>query len=72
MSTFNITDITPIGAYMNATTTARESDRRNAHCHFETGESRNVLKSLITRVQHFAAAVTEKRPVACQLAARPV
>ncbi len=71
MSTFNISDITPAGAYGNAVMAAQNSDRRNAGRHLETGERFNVLKSFKSLVRRFAA-ITEKRPIAGQLSARPV
>ncbi|MCK5275520.1 MAG: hypothetical protein KAR37_12775 [Alphaproteobacteria bacterium] len=40
MSTFNISDITPAGAYMSAMTAAHNSDRRNANRYVETSGSR--------------------------------
>jgi hypothetical protein len=72
MSTFNFSDITLAGAYANAVKAAQESDCRNAGRHLETGESRNLLKSLRTLVRRIAAAVAEKRPAASQLTSRPV
>jgi hypothetical protein len=72
MSTFNFSDITPAGAYMNAIRTAQECDRRNAGRHFETSESRNALKSFRTLVQRITTAITEKRPASSRLTSRPV
>lgn len=40
MSTFNISDITPAGAYMTAMNAAHNSDRRNANLYTETSRSR--------------------------------
>ncbi len=71
MSTFNISNINYAGAYVNAVTAAKDSDLRNADRHFETGEGFGVLKSFKSLVRRFAA-ITEKRPVADQLSARPV
>ena len=71
MSTFHISDITFAGAYVNAFTAAQDSDHRKADRHFETGEGFNVLKSFKSLVRRFAA-ITEKRPTADQLSARPV
>ena len=71
MSTFNISDINFAGAYVNAVTAAKDSDRRNAAHHSETGEGSNVVKLLKTLVRRFAA-ITEERPAADHLSARPV
>ncbi len=72
MTTFNISDITPAGAFGNAVTAAQGSDRRNADRHFESGESRQVTKLLTTLARRIAAAITEIRQTASQLASRPV
>jgi hypothetical protein len=72
MSTFDFSDITPAGAYVNAIKAAQESDRRNAERHLETSESRHALKSVWTLVRRIAAAVAEKRPAISQLTSRPV
>ncbi len=71
MSTFNISDITFAGAYVNAVTAAQDSDHRNADRHFETCEGFNVLRSFKSLARRFAA-ITEKRPTADQLSACPV
>jgi hypothetical protein len=71
MSTFNISDIHFAGAYANAVTAAKDSDHRTADRHLETGEGSNVMKLLKTLVRRFAA-ITEERPAADQLTARPV
>ncbi len=71
MSTFNISDITFAGAYMNAVTAAKDGDHRTADRQLETGEGSNVMKLLKTLVRRFAA-ITEERPAADQLSARPV
>jgi hypothetical protein len=72
MPTFNISDITPAGAFANAAMTAQESDRRNADRHFESGESRQVTKLLTTLARRIAAAITEIRQTASQPASRSV
>ncbi len=72
MSTFNITDITPAGAYGNAIMAARDSDRRTADRHFEPGESRKVSGFLTILARHIAAAITEIRQTVSQPASRPV
>jgi hypothetical protein len=72
MSTFNFSDITPAGAYINATKIARESDRQNAKHHFETNERRNLLRSLWALVQRITTAITEKRLVSTQATSRQV
>ena len=72
MSTFNISDITVVGAYEKAVATAEDSDRRNAGRHFETGEGSNVVKFLKTLVRRSAAATAEIRATADRPAARPV
>jgi len=61
MSTFSFSDITPVGAYINATNAVRESGRRNAKRHVETGAGRNVRKSLRAMVQRIAAAAALSR-----------
>jgi hypothetical protein len=71
MSTFNISDITLAGAYVNAVTAAKDSDHRTADRHLETGEGSNVMKLLKTLVRRFAS-ITEERPAADQLSPRPV
>ena len=71
MSTFNISDITPAGAYANAVTAAKDSDHRNADRHLETGEGSNVLETLKSLVRPFAT-ITEERPAANRLSARPI
>ena len=60
MSTFNISDITPAGAYMAAMTAAQVSDRRNADRYAGTGEGRNILKSLRALVQRISIIIAEK------------
>ena len=70
MSAFDISDITFAGAYANAVTAAKDSDRRNAGRRLETGEGSNVMKLLKTLVRRFAA-ITEERPAADQLSVRP-
>ncbi len=72
MSTFNISDITFAGAYMNAVTAAKDSDHRNADRHFESGERRQVTKLLTTLARRIAAAIVEIRQTASQPASRPV
>jgi hypothetical protein len=71
MSTFNISDIHFAGAYVNAVAAAKDSGRRNAGHHSETGEGSNVVKLLKTLVRRFAA-ITEERPAADHLSARAV
>ncbi len=71
MSTFNISDTHFAGAYANAVTAAKDSDRRNAGRRLEMGEGSNVMKLLKTLVRRFAA-ITEERPAADQPTARPV
>jgi hypothetical protein len=72
MSTFNISDITPAGAYGNAVTAAQDSDRRNADRHFESGEGQNFTEFLTTLARRIAAAITENCRTAAQLTSRPV
>jgi hypothetical protein len=72
MTTFNISDITPAGAFANAVTAAQGSDRRNADRHFEAGQSPHVTKLLTTLARRIAAAITEIRHAASQPASRPV
>ncbi len=71
MSTFNISDITPAGAYVQAVTAAKDSDHRNAGRSVEICEGSNLMKPLKTLVRRFAA-IIEERPAADQLSARPV
>ncbi len=71
MSTFNISDITLAGAYANAVTAAKDSDRRNAGRRLETGEGWNVIKFFQSHARRFVA-TTEVRRAADQLTARPV
>ncbi len=72
MSTFNISDIHFAGAYANAVTAAKDSDRQNAGRHVETGEGSNVVRNFKTLVRHIATAIVEKRPAANRPSARPV
>ncbi len=72
MPTFNISDITPAGAFANAVTAAQGSDRRNADRHFDSGENRQVTKLLTTLARCIAAAIVEIRQTASQPASRPV
>ena len=51
--------------------TVHEEMRINLVRHLETGEGSNVMKLLKTLVRRFAA-ITEERPAADQLSARPV
>ena len=71
MSTFNISDITLAGAYVQAVTAAKDSDHRSAGRRLETGEGSDLMKLLKTLVRRFAA-ITEERPAADYLSARPV
>ncbi len=72
MSTFNISDITFAGAYMNAVTAAKDSDHRNADRHLETGEGSNVMKLLKTLALRIATAITGIRRTTSPLTSRPV
>jgi hypothetical protein len=72
MPTFNISDITPAGAYANAVMAAQDSDRRNADRRFESGEGLNFTEFLTTLVRRIAAAITENRRTTSQLTSRPV
>ena len=72
MSTFNISDINFAGAYNQAVTAAKDSDRRNAGRHVEAAEGSNVVKFLKTLVRYAAAAIAEKQATADRLTPRPV
>jgi len=71
MSTFNISNITLAGAYVQAVTAAKDSDHRSAGRRLETGEGSDLMKLPKTLVRRFAA-ITEERPAADCLSARPV
>jgi hypothetical protein len=71
MSTFNTRDITLAGAYANAVTAAKDSDRRNAGHRLEAGEGWNVMKFFKSLARRFVA-TTEERRAADQLTPRPV
>ena len=66
MPTFNISDITPAGAYANAVTAATDSDRRNPDRCVATGESTKVEKFVNGLIRRIAGAIVEKRPAAGQ------
>jgi hypothetical protein len=72
MTTFNFSDITPAGAFANATMAAQKSDRRSADSHIEPGEGWQVTKLFTTLARHIAAAITEIRQTASQPASRPI
>jgi hypothetical protein len=72
MSTFNISDITPAGAYANAVTAAQDSDRRNADNHVESGGGLNFTEFLASQARRIAAAITENRRTASPLTSRPI
>ncbi len=72
MSTFNLSDITSVGAYGNAVTAAQNSDRRNACRHFESGEGWHFTGFLTTLARRIVAAITENRRSAAQLTSHPV
>ena len=50
MSIFNITDITPAGAFANAATAAQNSDRRSADRHVERSKGLKIAGLLATLV----------------------
>ena len=56
--TFNISDITAADAFANADTTARDSNRRIADRHVESGEGLNLTGFPTTLAQRIAAART--------------
>jgi hypothetical protein len=72
MSTFNISDITPAGAYANAVTAAQDSDRRNADNHVESDRCLNFTEFLASQARRIAAAITENRRTASPLTSRPI
>ncbi len=72
MSTFNISDITPAGAFANAVTTARDSDFRIADRHVETGDGLNFTGFLTTLARRIATAITGIRRTTSPLTSRPV
>ena len=69
MSSFNITDVTIAGAYVNAITAAQDSARRNARHHTELRQGPGLLSRLARRI---ARAVSERRPATLRLATRRV
>ena len=71
MSTFNFSDITPAGSFMNAFSTALESDRRDANRHFETNEGPSILTRFAANLRQLAVKSTEKC-LAATLTSRPV
>jgi len=72
MTTFNISDITPAGAFANAVTAAQSSDRRSAGRNIEMGKRPNFAGFLTTLARRIAAAIVEIRQTASQPASRPV
>jgi hypothetical protein len=72
MTTFNISDITPAGAFTNAVTAAQSSDRRSAGRNIETGKRPKSAGLLTTLARRIAAAIVEIRQTASQSASRPV
>lgn len=70
MSTFDISDITAPGAFLNAMKAAQESDRRNAARYVETGDGGSVLKCPLALVRRIVAAVSKTRPSPTTLAPR--
>ena len=72
MSTFNISDITFAGAYMNAVTVAQDSDCRIADRHVETGDGVDFTGFLTTLARRIATAITEIRRTTSPLTSRPV
>ena len=72
MSTFNISDIHFAGAYANAVTAAKDSDRRSAGRNIETGQRPKSAGLLTTLARRIAAAIVEIRQTASQSASRPV
>ena len=72
MSTFNISDITLAGAYVNAVTAATDSDHRTAGRRLETGEGSNVVKLLKALVRRIASAIVEMRPTVSQPTSHPI
>ncbi len=72
MTTFNISDITPAGAFANAVTAARDSDRQNAGGHSETTKGPKVTGFLTILARQIAAAIAEIGQTASQPASRLV
>ena len=72
MSTINISDITPAGAFANAVMTARDSDCRIADRHVESGEGSSAIGSLKTLARRIATAITGIRRTTSPLTSRPV
>jgi hypothetical protein len=72
MPTFDISDITLAGAYVNAVTAAQDGDRRNADRHFESGEGLNFVRFFGALVRRVAAAITDNGRTASRLISRPV
>ncbi len=71
MSTFNISDITFVGAYEKAVAAAKNSDQGNAARHLNTGEGMNVVRFLKDQARHIATAIVDMRPAANQLRLNP-
>ncbi len=72
MPTFNISDITPAGAFANAVTAAQDSDYRNADRHVESATGLSVTTFLTTLARRIAAAIAENRRTISPLTSRPV
>ncbi len=72
MTIFNISDITPAGAFTNAVTAAQDSDRRNAGGHSETTKDPMVTGFLTILARRIAAAMAEIGQTASQPASRLV
>jgi hypothetical protein len=72
LSIFNISDITPAGAFANAAMAAQASDHRNADRHVESDTGVSVTKFLTTLARRIAAFITEGRRPAAPLTSRPV
>ncbi len=71
MSTLNISDISFAGAYEKAVATAKNSDRRNAARHSNTGGGKNVMRFLKDQARRIATAIVGMRPAANQLRLNP-
>ena len=72
MTTFNISDITPAGAFANAVTAAQSSDRRSDGRNIEKGKRQKFAGFLTTLARRIAAAIVEIHQTASQSASRPI
>jgi hypothetical protein len=70
MSSFQISDFTLAGTYVNALAAARESDRRNARYRLAAGKGPGRLGSLFTSLKRLSGTIAGLCPTTSRLAAR--